>query len=210
MPGAGIQLFDTATATLLALERGLRGDSLRHALGGSLLNLLQDHLRGLDATRANQLGGVRSHFYGNAAESAHYTVSAAGVTLSVTEQGFGQRYHGGDIKPGAGKEWLTLPARSEAYGHRAGEFDLEFIPIRADLALLAAKDGNRGKYLSVSPKTGKRTTRGGNIQSGLVMYWLVKEVHQDEDHSVIPTEAQFTEAMQSGTNDWLATLGARN
>lgn len=208
MPGIGIQLHDSATVTLLAMHRGVSGESLRHTLGGSLLNLLQDHLRDLDAARPNRLGGVRTHFYGNAAESAHYTVTADGFTLSVTEQGFGQRYHGGTITP-QGRQWLTVPARSEAYGHRAGEFDLQFIPVRADLALLVTKDGNRGRYLSVSPKTGRRTTRSGNLQSGLVMYWLVKEVRQDEDHGVIPTEAQFNEALAQGTNDWLATIGAR-
>ncbi len=208
MPGPGIQIHDEATGALLAMGRGLAGDSLRHSLGGSVLNLVQDHLRGLDSSRANRMGGVRTHFYGNAAESAHYSVAGDGLVVSITEEGFAQRYFGGDLTPQS-KKWLTIPARSETYGHRAGEFDLQFVPIRADLAMLVSKEGNRGSYLTTNTR-GKRVRRTKDIEGGVAMFWLVKAVHQDPDPSVLPADAQFSEAMQTGVNDWLATIGARN
>jgi hypothetical protein len=94
--------------------------------------LVQDHLGALDANRANQLGGKRTHFYAAAARGVSYATGSEGVDISIHQTGIAQRYFGGTIKP-VNSKYLTIPADPESYGHRAGEFN--------NLMLLWGKNG---------------------------------------------------------------------
>jgi hypothetical protein len=76
-------------------------------------------------------GGARGRTStAKAAEQTTFATTPDSVIVSIDELGFRQRFEGGTINaPGEG--WLTIPARSEAHGHRAREFnDLRFVQIR--------------------------------------------------------------------------------
>ena len=204
-----LNLSGTLPGFFLAAENGTRGHALKQAIGGAVQREVQDHLRRQDSSRPNQLGGVRTHFYGDAAQATFFAVANDGATVTVAQQGFRQRVEGGTIRPVRTK-WLAIPARAEAYGKRPGEFSgqLDFVPVRADLALLVARDGTRGTRLTTNAK-GKRVRKTGNVEAGLVMYWLKKEVNQAPDPTLVPTEARFKVVIAGATADWLNTIGAR-
>lgn len=118
---AHLNLSGSLPGMFLAAESGTRQHALKQAIGGAVQREFQDHLRRLDAQRPNQLGGVRTHFYGDAAQATFFAVTNDGATVTVAQQGFRQRVLGGTIRPVRSK-WLTIPARAEAHGKRAGKF----------------------------------------------------------------------------------------
>jgi len=138
---------------------------------GVAQNVFIPHFVQLDSERANELGGQRSHFYGNTAKSVSSGGDAEGATVTMSQLGLRQRLEGGEIKPRQGK-YLTIPARSEAYGKRAREFDdLEFVKL----------SGGRG--MLVRKATGAVSERA---DVGVIYYWLVPSVLQTADPSVLP------------------------
>src|ERR1700726_2760847 len=108
------QLAGAAASTTL-LNRV--GEVLQETVRGHFERLAGDtaHHRTAEA-----LGADRTGFYEEAADKVQ-TPQIEGenaVSVSVDHEGLAQRFYGGDI---SGKPFLTIPARSEAYGHRARE-----------------------------------------------------------------------------------------
>lgn len=134
---------------------------------------IRNHLFELDATRPNKLGGTRTHFYSQAAQSLHVDEGGEGAResiISVSSVGFAQRYFGGIILPRRVR-YLTIPATAESYGRAARSFpDLRF----------AIKEG-----------------RPALVRGDDVMYWLARRVKQRADPTVLPTPTQMGE---TGTN----------
>ncbi len=192
-----IDLRDTATPALQRLGEAVQRPAIRKVMGRAVANSLSRHLRSLDRSRANQLGGARSHFYAEAASSVSQPELVGGdaVKVSITHRGLAQRYYGGDIvagQNGSGKKFLTLPVHPAAYGHRAREFaDLQLIPTR------------RGAILA---KPNKASPNG----IGEVFYALVRRVHQEPDPTVLPPEAELKSAALAAGEAHLATLNARS
>jgi hypothetical protein len=172
----------------------LRGAALNRQIGRGVAGLFSDHFRYLDATRPNALGGNRTHFYGDAAKAVSSDGDNEGATITVAQQGIRQRLQGGTIRPGAGKKYLTIPARAEAYGRRAREFhDLKFVKLKNGRGMLVAGEltGLTGKM----NKKGEVVERPGT-EDGVVMYWLVPSVVQKADPSVLPPGAAIRGMVQ--------------
>ena len=205
--------FALRTERLAELQRkasdaGMAGET---ALVGAraAANFTKDYLFSLDESQPNRLGGARTHFYSQAAKSVENpTQSGAGdVAFNINKAGLAQRWLGGTIRAGAGTssatggptKYLALPARAEAHGKTPGEFDdLEFVRRKNGAAMLV-------QAMQTQITRGKRkgdfsTTTVG----GLVMFWLVKEVDQDPDPEVMPSETALAGAAADAMDEYLA------
>jgi hypothetical protein len=148
--------------------------------GRAVQQALKEHFEELsrDSTHhqtALSLGADPTGFYTEAAESVNNPIAVDSETVSVSisgPAGLAQRFFGGTIeaKPGSA---LTIPARAEAYGHRAGEFANLRLVVFGDTGLAALID------------------RDGPGDEGDVYYWLVRSVTQQPDPTVLPTEEEM-------------------
>jgi len=185
MSGISIQIRDSATPALqkLRAEYCTRGAQKVMARAGT--NLVQQHLRGLDRTRRNELGGKRSHFYSSAARGTNYLLAEDGIHVQISSIGIAQRYFGGTITPVKGK-FLTIPADPRAYGRRAREFP--------DLyARFPKKHGTGVGYLYIA----------GPKRQLTILYWLVKSVTQRPDPGVLPATNDLGSAMTGAAERYI-------
>lgn len=171
------------------LAAAMRPAVLNQAVADSGRELFRDHFLKLNAERPNKLRGKRTGFWADAARGTSSTTLPDGALISTNQVGVRQQLLGGAIKPGPGKEWLTLPARAEAHGKRAREFnDLRFVLFRKNANPLAALVRNEATTLKRKRdrKTGAVSFVRGEERGGEIMYWLRKSVTQRPDPSVVP------------------------
>jgi hypothetical protein len=165
------------------------GHAARSVAGRAAVNALKSHLRKLDASRPNRLGGRRSHFYSQAAASTHYRLSSDGAQVAVTHTGFALRYYGGVIRPVRAKA-LAIPARPELYGYRPRE--------RSEDMFVRWKRGS---------STGALVARlGGNLR---VLYWLVSKATIPADKSLLPDHSTISRAVSRELESFIARQAAR-
>ena len=176
-------------------------------------NLVRQHLFDLDQSGANQLGVARTHFYAAAAESVHEPVpDGSGASFTITKTGLAQRWLGGDIKAGVGTssatghptKYLAIPARAEAYGKTPGEFDdLVFVPRGNGKAMLIQA---LQTTVNIKHRKGANVSDYARSTGGLVMFWLVTEVHQEADPNVMPSQADMEAAAAEHADNYLSRL----
>jgi len=181
MLGIHIQTKDAATEVITDLEKDIEPDRVAPIIGRAGVNHIKGHLVSLDNSRANRLGGKRTHFYASAARSTNFQITSEGVVISINHVGVAQRYFGGTIRPVNAKR-LTIPASAEAYGKRAGEFG-KLEPVFGRNGIVGLR---RPKH-----KTAGRTRQGRYTRGGEILFWLVKSATQAADKSVLPTEAEL-------------------
>lgn len=189
MYSLSISIHDDATPFLRSLVAAVHKDKLRPIIGRAGVNTVRGHLFGLDRERANDMGGRRTHFYAEAARSTNFQTSDTGVILSINKTGIAQRLHGGRIEP-VNAKYLTIPARSEAYGKRAKEF--------SNLGVIFGRGGRpiglaEQESVDISVRS-RKTKKGTKLKTvakgergGGLMYWLVPYVDQQADPTVLPT-----------------------
>lgn len=202
MTGVAMTIQREDLAEILSLVESVGGamasDEAKMIAGTSLRETLQAHFYALENDSlhhrsAQSLGADMTHFYGEAAQETQTPqVEAEGVSVSITKQGVAQRYFGGEIE---GDPFLTIPARAEAYGHRARDFDnLRLIIFPSGAGALVEREatvlrgGKRGASNLAGSLGGK--SKGDEIGGG-VFYWLVRHVHQEPDETVLPTEDEM-------------------
>lgn len=192
---------------LTQLTNGLQPGALNQRVGGVAQRLVKRHLRAVNATRPNRLGGRRTNFYGKAAQATTFTVAGDGVVITISKQGMRQRFSGGVITP-VNAKYLTIPATAAAHGKRAREFgDLKFAFIPGKGAALVRK-------ATVTKNVGRKQ-KGGSyaqqvvVQEGDAVFWLRKRVTQRPDPTVIPNQQDFTTAISADLNVWMNTLAQR-
>lgn len=184
---AGVDIRDDVTASLKGVQAALR--NVAPAVGAAVVLLFQQHFLGLPDNKNNW---PSTGFWGRAARSTNYNLLADGVDINVNQQGVRQRLQGGTIRPVNGN-WLTIAARSEAYGKRAREFNnLVFVLFRADLAALV-EDISQDVSFGRKRKDGTRKVTPGEERGGAVMFWLKKSVTQTANPDVIPSEDRVRE-----------------
>lgn len=165
---------------IAARAAALQGARLNTQIGRGVAELFRLNFRNLDRERANALGGKRTHFYSDAMKATFSSGDDEGATVTVAALGIRQRLLGGTIKPREGK-YLTIPARAEAYGRRAREFqNLKFVRLSGGRGMLVADGAGRAGHSSKK--------HIGSKEEGLVYFWLVPSVHQDADPTVLPNE----------------------
>jgi hypothetical protein len=184
----------------------LEGGRVNPVLAQAAVDFTQAHLFRLDAERGNVLGGARTHFYSQAARGTHHTVLPDGFALTIGHVGFRQRLQGGTIRPQKAK-FLTIPAYPDAYGRRAGEFsDLRFAIVGGRPCLVKAEQS--ALSFGKKRKDGSRKISGSFV-GGNVMYWLVRQVNQAPDPSVLPSEEEYTRELLEVWDSWALRQLAR-
>ncbi|HEU0123992.1 MAG TPA: hypothetical protein VFQ91_25900, partial [Bryobacteraceae bacterium] len=178
---ATISVKDGATPVLVEAARRLSPATVAKVAGREGQNFTRQHFIRLNAERPNELGGKRTNFYAQAARGTTHTADAKGATISVNQVGIRQRIQGGTILPKRAGGFLTIPARAEAHGKSAREFN--------NLKVLYGRGGQPVALVEADATRVKQTKKGfksiGEIGGG-VMYWLVKRVEQQPDPSVMP------------------------
>jgi len=203
--GIAIEIEDNASPAFLRVAAAVQEPDVRKVMGRAIATELRRHFSRLDQERPNRLGGKRTHFYGEVRRAVQQPelVAGDGVKVAIDHVGIAQRYFGGTITPEKSGGWLTIPARSEAHGMRAREFDdLHFVFFRAGLAALVQNEqtslGGRVHGSVTARGRRKKQTIGGGI-----FYWLKKSVTQRGDKSVLPDEASLQSAALDAAGDYL-------
>jgi hypothetical protein len=207
-------LRDGASPTLKLLINDVRNAApAAKAAARGVANKLRDNFALLETERPNRRGFPRQHFWSQVRKSVGNPVqegNAASVT--VAHVAFRQKLEGGTIKPGPGKEYLTIPEHPDAYGKRAREFSsLQFAfvedpnnPGTVRPALVAPR------AVSTLIQFGKKKAKAVASELGVVpLYWLVREVKQAPTPGALPTDAEMLAAALSGADEWAKNVFAR-
>lgn len=208
MIGLGIEINDLARPALRRVGSLLAPDRLKPLVGEAATRVYREHLRELDRTRPNKLGGKRTHFYAQARDDTDFTVDADGVTVSIRSVGIRQRYFGGVIAPTAAK-YLTIPVHPNAHGRKAREFDLGVVyGTHGKPVALATKVLNPNR--TMRGPDGRRIRQPATRPVGEVYYILTKgPVHQAPDPSILPMTDVVAGAVYSRINDRVARAIAK-
>ena len=213
----GIDISDECSPLLAQLTDNAARQGLLAAVAAAGRDAVKDHFTelALDALHhdsSRELGATRSGVYERAALDTSAAVAGDDAIVSVTGLSgeiITQRFFGGTIKPKNGSK-LSLPARTEFYGHSPKEFDRGmFKPLfgrNGVYALALVNDTDR--QLVRGPRAGQfqRAKKGETATAGaeVVAFWLVDEVTQDEDKTVIPTQEEFEAAIFTKLDGWAA------
>ena len=202
-----INITDYASPALREMMAGVSAARLNPRLGAAVSRLVQDHLA-MKEGQPNKSGFPSQHFYANAARSTFWTADSAGATVTISQTGFAQRCFGGTIKPGrtiskfTGRptQYLTIPARGEASGKRAGEFgNLKVLWGRNGPYALAADEGGATRRVFQGREGTRPEHPVKGLERGVIVFWLVKEVTQDADPSVLPSEEEVQTTLAQTT-----------
>lgn len=200
-----IGITDTATPRLRELADQLKGENIAPRLGVAGQRLLIDFYADLNAQRPNALGGTRTGYYADAGRKSFYRIETNGVTIGTSQVGMSQHYFGGDLTEANLKnsKFFTIPARSEAHGHTASEFDHLVVlwgkhgPFALAMTVTEGRDLMRGEKAKLGEHVGlikgdKKSQDERNASShGEVMFWLTARIHFTADPSVFPSVEQF-------------------
>lgn len=130
---------------------------------------------------------------------------AASVRVSVTQIGARYQYLGGTIVPRIAK-MLTIPAREEAYGKRAREFNnlqIERLGIGPSGSPILALVERESQEISYRKRKGAIAVQRGSITGGLVMFWLVNSVSKGPSPEVLPRESVMRVAFANGVRSFV-------
>lgn len=169
-----------ALALLRGQARNPRG--IMAAASRAITNLFKKHLRMLQRTRPNKLGGKRTNFWNQLAQSVNVpSLTATSAVISISDPRASHKHTGGVIRAKRAK-MLTLPVAPEAHGRRAsvleGELGIKLFLLRRDT----------GAPLLVGHIAGEQ---------GLKVYYALKQsVDQPPDppEGILPPEADIKSA----------------
>jgi hypothetical protein len=191
MSGVAITVESGALQEMIAEVEKIRGavesDKIKSEMGFAMMQTIRAHFAEIAQDNehhksANSLGADRTGFYERARQNTQQpTVVPEGVIVSILQAGIAQRYFGGTIDAKAGG-YLTIPALAAAYGRRAREFDLRFVIF-----------GNTGKAALVDDQ-------------GDVYYWLVRQVTQSGDATILPSEDEVIENAKKAAGAYMETV----
>lgn len=200
-----IEIIDQASDRVREMRAVISEGRLAAAMARGAGNRVRSHLVTINGQRPNQLGGRRTNFYNQAAQSTHHDATPREITVTISKQGFRQRYQGGRIRA-VNARLLTIPATAEAHGRRASEFpDLQLVVLGGRPALVRARQTRLRRVGGRNPGF-----RGASSASGLeVLFWLKREVNQKPDPTVLPTDAEILSAALAAGESAVAAAKAR-
>jgi len=204
---------DSITPLLFAVEQALSDGNAGKALAHDFEQFTQRHLRRRDATHGNPMGGKRSHYWGNAADSTYATFTGNDtIRVAIGQVGVGLHYHGGTVVPKV-RKWLAIPARTETYGKSPLEFsgeEIKFVVPRGRDHGWIEQVGRR--LTSMGAKGERKTIRGTRqyANQALVLWWLVKKATIHADQSCLPSESDYQQQADETVNRiWNALQAGR-
>ena len=143
---------------------------------------------------ANRLGATPTGHLSRAAESVTSVGGPGGAVVTVTSPGIARVAGPITIRP-VNRKALTIPARKEAYGIRAGEF-----AARQGVKLFV-REGRNGAYLAYREPGG----RGGK-GALRVAYFLRKSVTLPQERGLLPSDTAYQDAALAGCEDFVDRL----
>ena len=180
---------------------------LHSRIAKAAADTVKEHLQRRDSTHANKMGGRRSHFYWNAAQTVRGIPTSDGAEVVIDYLGLRQRWLGGDIYP-VNAKYLAIPARAESYGIAPKDFpgDLTFVRFRSGAMALVADVTTQtvdsyGNFVERSAARGERKSRSKKV--GLVEYWLKDHVYQRPDPDVLPRPEELLQSVTEATGEYL-------
>lgn len=186
---------------------------LNRSIGERARELTRNHLIEIAQTRhatASRLGAAPSGHWGQAAEKTTFQADADGATVTINQPGIGRVGHDVKIKPGAGKKYLAIPAIAEAYNRRAYRMTNLTVMVRMKdgkrtAVALQERKASEIRYGRIK-KNGSRTVTHVSSRIGNVWYWLVKEVNQKQDRTLLPSDEQYRLSVLAGVRDYVDRL----
>lgn len=163
---------------------------------------------------AARLGADPTGHLSRAAENTSATFDAQAATVTVKSPGISRAARDVTITPTGGRQWLTLPMISYAYGRTVSQVQRElaiklFRPIRK---------GARGSGLGITDITGRKVSQfeeadkmnvlatsvpGGGMQ---FVFALVRSVFQRQDRELLPSDIAYMDAAKAGVRDYISFL----
>jgi hypothetical protein len=190
MPSITLDIRDDITPANRRLIGGLR--SVNPVIGTAVKKLFQDRFLALGS---NKRGFPTTNFWPRAAKATNYQVLPDGVLITVSQQGVRQRLFGGEIHA-VNKKYLAIPATAEAYGKSPREFsNLQFFRTKRGGGLKARREVAQLVGQIGGGKNKGKTKNIGSVLGEVVLFWLVKSVHQEPDPDVIPSEVQIRDTI---------------
>jgi len=206
-----IDIRDEVESILKGLGSAIRRQ-VAPAIGAAVVLLFQNHFASLPTNRNNW---PSTGFFAQCARATNYNILAEQIDINVNKQGFRQQLQGGKIEAQQ-SNWLTIPARAEAYGKRAREFsNLEAVFFKTSHGFFGALVESHSQDVSFGrkKKDGSRSVTPGEERGGGVMFWLRKSVTTKARPEILPTEAQITATINetvSGIVDRMKRRGGQN
>lgn len=183
-----VEVKDDASPALAKLTELLTPDRVHKLMAKAAAAATKAHFRARDKglggggardASGKFLGSGRSHYWNDAAAATTHYGDSGTAKVIVDKEGVALHFFGGTVRP-VEATYLTIPARTEAKGKRAGEFEgLQFIPNKKGGARLVDEDGN-------------------------VWFWLVKSVTLNADPTVLPDESAYMREIDITMSDYLA------
>lgn len=174
-----ITLIDHGTKSRLAtlLGAALRPEAMMAEVGRRGANELKTHFRSRNRSSKNKLGGRRTGFWRQVADSVQNPrVVGSEAIVSITHPAIAQKVFGGTIKAKVAGA-LSIPLDAESYGRRPSVFERE---TGIKLFKLRKKGGGISNLLAGEGPNGIR-----------VFYVLVKSVTQTPDKEALPPKTSF-------------------
>ena len=204
---ASVDIRDEITPALAGLQQAVRAD-VQKGIATAVEEMFKANFLALGTNKRNW---PSTGFWAQAARSTNYDLLVDSIVINVTQVGVRQRLEGGEIhREGGG--YLTIPARAEAYGKRASEFNnLHAVFFKTGHGFFAALvEANRTAVkIGKQKKDGTRTTTRGAESGGGVMFWLVKSVTQAANPNVIPSAEAITAVAISTATGIITRAAAR-
>ncbi|MBC8011454.1 MAG: hypothetical protein H7067_15325 [Burkholderiales bacterium] len=198
-----VEVTGDALATVQRARLILRAEMINPVVGRAAANVTVAHLRGLNATRANHLGGKRTNYFAGAARGTSYSIQGDTVVVSINQVGIRHRFLGGTIKPKKAGGFLTIPVHPSAYGKRAREFNnLEIVFGHNGQPVALATKSTRATQITAG-KNG-RTIKRSIGRTGEIMFRLVRSVTQQPDPTILPYPEVIGAAVATAVNETVA------
>ena len=174
---------------------------LHRKIGRRLVILVRDHLLEYAQSHhktADKLGAQPTGFWSTAVESVSMPTASQtdehSARLELAGPGMARAFRDVDIRPGAGKTYLTIPLNATAYGNRYALSDDEH----------AIKSANANKPHRKPPPGAtfvKTDARGGK--------WLfVQSVHQTQDRTILPSDGEIVALADKAASDYFQEMAA--
>ncbi len=193
-----VELTGHPTEAVVRVQAFLASNSMRNIAGFEGQRTVREHLQGLDETRANKLGGRRSHYYGSARRATEYFLDGDDVVISIAQVGMKLHYYGGTVEAGKNTsfatgeptKYLTIPAAPEAYGKTVRDFpDLVVVwgAGRKPVGLAIGEEPTGSLYAAVRGGRGALMVKATKLVPGKVMFWLKQSVTLQPDPTILPS-----------------------
>lgn len=182
---AAIVDLDTASPALRALlARASNRPGLNKVISVAGTRAVKDRFAEVATWMRNKFGRP-AQFWKRMSRATRPEATAAHAAVVMPRE-VAQRYFGGTIRPTGGRNFLTIPARAEAYRRSARSFD--------DLVLIVFRRKGRGPAGAL--------IRKGETHDA-VMYWLYRKVTQKGDPRVLPTSDELAAAVMPDVESYL-------